>query len=306
MNYRPEGCIYDSPRNQRYISSREGLSEAMNSGIILEARVRLCTSSHDLIIDLPCAKGIIPRKEGAIGVKEGNTRDIALISRVNRIVCFKITELILGENDELTAILSRREAQLECVNNYISALSAGDIIEARVTHLEKFGSFVDIGCGIPSLIPIDTMSVSRISHPSDRFTAGQLIKAVVTGRENGRIFLSHKELLGTWEENAACFATGETVPGIVRSIEEYGIFVELAPNLAGLAEPREGVKAGQSVSVYIKAILPDKMKIKLIIVDICCDKSDPMPFRYFKESGKLDVWKYSTETSGKDIKTVFA
>ena len=91
-----------------------------------------------------------------------------------------------------------------------------------------------------------------------------------------------------------------------RLVAEYGIFVELAPNLAGLAEPREGVKAGQSVSVYIKAILPDKMKIKLIIVDICCDKSDPMPFRYFKESGKLDVWKYSTETSGKDIKTVFA
>jgi small subunit ribosomal protein S1 len=197
MDHRPEGCIFESITNQRLISTYEGLAEAMEKGIILEAKAVLCTSSHDLIVDLPCAKGIIPREEGAIGVKEGNTRDIALISRVNKIVCFKVKELALGNDDELIAVLSRKDAQLQCIDKYISKLSPGDIIEARVTHLEQFGSFVDIGCGVPSLIPIDVMSVSRISHPSDRFTAGQLIKAVVTKNENGRIFLSHKELLGT-------------------------------------------------------------------------------------------------------------
>ncbi|MGL0910084.1 hypothetical protein ACSTB0_13670, partial [Faecalibacterium wellingii] len=44
-------------------------------------------------------------------------------------------------------------------------------------------------------------------------------------------------LLGTWEENAAGFTVGETVVGIVRSVEEYGTFIEIAPNLAGLAHP---------------------------------------------------------------------
>lgn len=305
MEFRPEGCLYDSPSNQRYISSAEGLAEAMEKGIILEAKAILCTGSHDLIVELPCARGIIPREEGAIGIAEGKTRDIALISRVNKIVCFKVTELELTENGELEAKLSRKAAQKECEKNFVSKLESGDIIDARISHMEKFGSFVDIGCGIPSLVPIDTMSVSRISHPTDRFRAGQLIKVVVKSVENGRIFLTHKELLGTWEENAEKFKAGETVPGVVRSIENYGVFVELTPNLAGLAESKEGISVGQSVSVYIKAIIPEKMKVKLIIVDICGEYAPPKEIEYFINSDHIDHWKYSTENSDKNISTSF-
>lgn len=62
---------------------------------------------------------------------------------------------------------------------------------------------------------------------------------------NGRVALSHKELLGSWEENAALFSPGETVAGVIRSSESYGVFIELTPNLAGLAEPRDDVFPGQ-------------------------------------------------------------
>lgn len=68
------------------------------------------------------------------------------------------------------------------------------------------------------------------------------IFGAVSSLEDGRICLSQRELLGTWEENASLFEQGETVAGIVRSVEDYGIFVELTPNLAGLAEFREGVR----------------------------------------------------------------
>ena len=63
----------------------------------------------------------------------------------------------------------------------------------------------------------------------------------------GRFVLTIRELLGTWAENAARFTVGETVVGIVRSVEEYGTFVEIAPNLAGLAESRGGRIATASV-----------------------------------------------------------
>ena len=305
MNYKPEGSIFNTATNQKYISSSQGLSEALEKNIILEAKAVLCTSSHDIIVDLPCAKGIITRESGALGIKEGFTRDIALISRVNKIVCFKIISLELDKNGELIAHLSRRIAQQECFDNFISELRSGDIIDAKVTHFEQFGAFVDIGCGIPSLLPIDMMSVSRISHPSDRFTIGQSIKVAVKSNENGRILLTHKELLGTWKENADRFKSSETVPGIVRSIEDYGIFVELSPNLAGLAEPKEGISVGQSVSVYIKAILPDKMKVKLIIVDVCAEKAEISDIRYFIDSDHIESWKYSTANSVKNISTEF-
>ena len=305
MNYRPEGCLYKTPVNQRLISSAEGLTEAMNCGTIIEARVSVCTSSHDLIIDLPCAKGVISREDGALGISEGKTRDIALISRVNKIVCFKVRELNYGSDGSLTAKLSRREAQEECQRNYIEKLRAGDIIEAKVTHLEQFGSFVDIGCGIPSLIPIDTISVSRISHPSDRMRVGQMIYAAVKSNESARICLTHKELLGTWEENAADYAVGETVSGIVRSVESYGIFVELTPNLAGLAEARDGITAGMHVSVYIKAIILEKMKVKLVIVDSCDSHDEVLDFKYRLRESHINKWRYSPEQSDKVIESIF-
>ena len=305
MNYRPEGCLYKTPVNQRLISSAEGLTEAMNCGTIIEARVSVCTSSHDLIIDLPCAKGVISREDGALGIPEGKTRDIALISRVNKIVCFKVRELNYGSDGSLTAKLSRREAQEECQRNYIEKLRAGDIIEAKVTHLEQFGSFVDIGCGIPSLIPIDTISVSRISHPSDRMRVGQMIYAAVKSNESSRICLTHKELLGTWEENAADYEVGETVSGIVRSVESYGIFVELTPNLAGLAEARDGITAGMHVSVYIKAIIPEKMKVKLVIVDSCDSLDEVLDFKYRFRESHINKWHYSPERSDKVIESIF-
>ncbi len=305
MNYNPEGCLFRTAENQKYISSPEGLAEAMEKGIILEARASVCTGEHDLIIDLPCAKGIIKREEGAVGIAEGKTRDIAIISRVNKIVCFKVMKLSSDSNGKLTAYLSRKSAQEECISEYINSLSSGDIIDAKVTHLEQFGAFVDIGCGLPSLIPIDAISVSRISHPSDRFTAGQFIKAIVTSNDNARICLTHKELLGNWEENVSLFRAGETVAGIVRSVEDYGIFVELAPNLAGLAELRDGVYAGLGVSVYIKAIIPEKMKIKLIIVDTCPDSEPNKDFEYCFSGEHMDKWVYTPENSDKLIQTVF-
>ncbi len=303
--YRPEGCLFKTVSNQNAISSAGGLREAMEKGIILEARAAVCDNSHNLIADLPCGRGIIPRKEGAVGIDDGTTRDIALISRVNKTVCFKVLSVSELPDGSVSAVLSRKAAQEECIENYVSRLNPGDIIGAKVTHLEQFGCFVDIACGLPSLIPIDMISVSRIAHPSDRFAVGDEIKAVVKSCDGARVCLTHKELLGTWEENAEGFRAGETVSGVVRSVEEYGIFVELAPNLAGLAEPKEGIFPGQSISVYIKAIIPEKMKIKLIIVDVCDETEADRRNNYFIGSGHLERWEYAPECSKKSIGTYF-
>lgn len=305
--YLPEGELLYKPENTAHIASMSALEETMRQGITAEAVCILCDSQHNLIVDLGFIKGIIPRDEGALGIKEGITRDIALISRVNKPVCFKVLQFCETEGRRPAAILSRRAAQEECKNIYLASLKCGDVIPARITHMEQFGAFVDIGCGLPSLIPIDMISVSRISHPSDRFVVGQNIKAAVRSIENGKITLSHKELLGTWEENSEKYSIGETVTGIVRSVEQYGIFVELTPNLAGLAELKEGIQPGNTVSVYIKAIIPEKMKIKLIIVDSFQSPSKkPEPFKYMIEKEHIDRWVYSTEGCDKIISTDFS
>lgn len=298
--------MFSSIKNRKMLSSPASLAEAAAKGEILEAKAILCDYDHNLVVDLGCMKGIIPRAEGAIGIAEGKVRDIALISRVGKSVSFVVETVKTGEDGKLYALLSRKKAQEMCTKEYLSRLTPGDVIDARVTHLENFGAFCDIGCGIVALLPIDAISVSRISHPRDRFTPGDDIKAVVRGMdEEGRVSLSHKELLGTWEENAAKFSLGETVSGIVRSVEDYGVFIELAPNLAGLAEVYPGAKAGQSAGAYIKNMLPDKMKVKLIIIDAFDAEPSKRPIEYFYSGDHMDRWKYSPDSCDRNIETVF-
>ncbi len=303
--YLPEGNLISTQENQNIIHSPQLLYEAQIEQTILEAKAYMCDSNHNLIVDLGSIKGIIPREEGAIGIREGTVRDIAVISRVNRPVCFVVKGFDTNEKGEKYAILSRELAQRRCLDSYISKLRCGDVVDARITHLENFGAFADIGCGIVALMPIDTISVSRIEHPRERFTVGMDIRAIIKSIENGRISLSHKELLGTWVENASKFSAGETVSGIIRSVENYGAFVELSPNLAGLAECKEGVKAGQQASVYIKSIIPEKMKIKLIIIDTFDYKYNPQKPEYYFNGNHIDKFIYSPDNCPKYVETVF-
>ena len=305
--YWPEGTLLETEENAYYLQNVETLRCAMRIGQILEGRALLCDYNHNLIVDLGCCRGVIPREEGALGIREQTVRDIAIISRVNKPVAFLVTAVEYDESGALRPVLSRRAAQLRCRTEYIERLTPGEIIPARVTHLENFGCFVDIGCGLPSLISIDQISVSRISHPRDRFAVGESIYAAVTEVEpEGRVQLTHKELLGTWAENAALFLPGETVAGVIRSVEDYGVFVELTPNLAGLAEPCEGVRPGQHAGVYIKSILPEKMKIKLIIVDAFDAPYAPQPVQYFLTEGHMERWRYSPPECARVVETVFA
>ena len=304
--YNPEGWGIDTPENRAATQSISAVNDACRDGRILEGRALVCDSSHNLLVDLGCMKGIIPREEGALGIREGTTRDIAIISRVNRPVCFLVTGFEKKADGSITAVLSRRAAQEKCMQEHISKLVPGDVINARVTHLENFGAFADVGCGIVALLPIDAISVSRIDHPRERFSVGMDIRAVVKSIESRRITLSHKELLGTWEENVALFSAGETVAGIVRSVEPYGIFVELSPNLAGLAETKEDVFPGQQASVYIKSILPARMKVKLVIIDTFDFSYRPAAPKYFFEGSHMDRFVYSPPGSEKEIVTDFA
>lgn len=301
----PEGRRLHTAENQAALRSADSMQAAMERSEILEARAALCDRGHNLIVELPAMRGVIPREEGALGIREGTVRDIAVISRVGRAVAFVITDIFTDEEGRRTALLSRAEAQRRCVEGYIDSLCVGDVIPARITHMEPFGAFCDIGCGVVALMPIDTISVSRIEHPDERFAVGMDICAVIKSKVGARITLSHKELLGTWEENAARFSVGDTVTGVIRSIENYGAFVELAPNLAGLAELKDNLSVGDTAAVYIKSILPQKMKIKLIIIDSFTDRVPLTPPDYFITGGHIDSFVYSPPASEKLIRTDF-
>ncbi len=313
-HFHPEGMLLATSRNQELLASVAGLERAWREGAILEAPALLCDARMRLHVDLGCMRGYIEREE-AVWCREGEQiKDIAVLTRVGKPVCFKVIGFSV-ENGERVARLSRKAAQEDCAAYLFEYLRAGDILPAKVTHLEPYGAFLDIGCGISSLLSIDCISVSRIAHPKDRLTPGMNIFVAIKSVDKTlmRVFATLKELLGTWEQNAARFRAGETVTGRVRSVESYGVFVELAPNLAGLAELRAGgepvqTSVGDLAAVFIKSILPERMKVKLVIIDSYPSPAPPALPEYFIDpisTDHLDYWEYSPTHCGKLIETVF-
>ena len=198
--YLPEGSYFATPENKEYLATPQGLERAMHLGAIVEGIVTLCDSRMRLHVDLHCAEGIIEPEE-ALFCRAGEERkDIALITRVGKPVAFYILALE-SRDGVLIARLSRRAVQERCMERALSTLRPGDILSSRVTHMEPFGAFLDIGCGISSLLSGDCISVSRISHPRDRLRCGMELPVVVKSidRASGRIYVSLRELLGTWE-----------------------------------------------------------------------------------------------------------
>lgn len=284
--YRPEGMYGGIP-------DRETILKSMDTGQILQAMCVKCDEFHDLHLDLGPMRGIIPREEAALGIAESRVREIAILSRVGKPVCFQVLS-VSGD----TVVCSRRAAQLEARSYFLSALRPGDIIPARVQNPTNFGAFCDIGCGFTSLMRIDRCCISRLSSAAQLYRPGQEIRAAILAADDreGQILLTGRELLGTWEENAEHFRQGQTVTGTVRSVMPYGAFVELTPNLSGLAEPVQNIQEGDAVSVYIRAILPEKHKIKLNILEKLPAPLPLQPPEFYITSGHINSWEYFPES----------
>ena len=283
------------------------LKEAAERHQILEAVAQRCGPDHTLHFSLDGIAGEMPRSQAVAPWVSGAGREIAVLSRVGRPTCFTVTAIRADAKGAPVALLSRREAQDQAMDHFLSHLEPGMVLGCRVTRLERFGVFLDVGCGIAAMLPIERISVSRISHPAQRFREGQKILAAVYAidREARRLTMTHRELLGTWMENASRFCPGETVRGVVRGIQPYGSFIELTPNLSGLAENRQDLAEGDAVSVFIKSIRPESMKLKLQVVERLGPAAGPETPVYQVTDGRLERWVYSPPGCVKTVETVF-
>lgn len=235
---------------------------------ILQGIVKNCDKDYNLHVELKNGMhGIIPRQEiEAINVDEkGFPKENLCIGKVHKYVQFKLKE---KDGDKL--IFSRKDVQHEVLNSVKTDLKVGDNIKGIVKNITPYGAFIDIGGGVVGLAYIEDLSVARIKTPYERLKIGQNVNIVVKSinRETGKISLSYKDTLGTWEENAKRFSVGMNTKGIIRETEKNknGIFIELTPNLVGMAEYKEGLKYGEKVDLYIKKIDYDKKKVKVVLL----------------------------------------
>lgn len=306
--YKPEGFGLNNYSMQPKYTIAE-LEKAIKTNETLSGYVTKCDQELGLVVKLgESIQGYIPFCELEYSPYNETSKSIAAISKVGKVVNFKVVSC---EGVEYGAdfLLSRKQSMKEAYDNFISNLKTGDIVDARITHVESYGAFCDIACGLTYLLPIENFCVTRVGNAKEALQDTKAIKVVILGRnKNGKIVLTHKELLGTWDEEVKDFEAGNVVAGTVRSVEDYGVFVEITPNLSGLAEPTDKVKPGDRVNVLIKSIIPEKMKIKLSILELDNKKFENDPrinVEYRFKGNHIDYWKYSSEKSDKIIETKF-
>ena len=287
--------------------SRELIQKAIEKDLILESRVLSCDDKLTLKLELgKNIYGYIPFEELEFTPNNSKVKDVAAISKVGRHVKFKVLRFETN-GDEVTVHCSRRAAQEDCYNNFISKKIPGDIIDARIVRVENYGVFCDIGCGYIALLPTNNISVTHVVNPKEFLDGVSRLKVIIQNIDSdGKVQLSHKELLGTWEEEASKFSKGEIICGKVLSVEEYGIFIRLSQNLSGLAAipDKLEVSTGDMVSIRINNIVKDSLKIKLTIINKLENCKETNKFCYYKTDGNISEWTYYSNGS-KIMKTSF-
>ena len=264
LKFKPEGW-----NNEISKINFADLNKCIENNEIMQGLVKRCDKNYNLYVNLENGlTGIMPREEiEAINLQENNLpKENICIGKVHKFVQFKIKEI---KNDN-TVIISRKDVQKEALDWVKNDLAVGQKVQGIVKSIKPYGAFIEIGGGVVGLAHIEDLSIARIKSPYERLKIGQKVEVVIKSidKQKGKVILSYKEILGTWEENAKKFQQGMRTYGIIRETEKNknGIFIELNPNLVGMAEYQEGLEYGEKVDVYIKKIDEEKKKIKLSIL----------------------------------------
>lgn len=214
-------------------------------------------------------KAIIPREEASSVVGEdGFVEEKFITNKKGKVIPVCIKEIIEVGEEGLRLVMSKRLLELKVRRWMYMNLKPGVKLKGVVVGLKDYAAFVDVGGGVAGILKLQDMSDTLLTNAADMFKVGQKIDVVVKkyDRDTGRIELSYKELLGSFEQNVKGFKEGDIVEGTVRNRIKTGVFVELKPNVVGIAEHVNGIEYGQEVLVSIKKINLEKKKIKLIII----------------------------------------
>ncbi|NRO71714.1 30S ribosomal protein S1 [Lactobacillus helveticus] len=198
---------------------------------------------------------------------------------IGKTMKLKITEIDPNKN---RLILSHKdlieEEREEAFDKVASQLVVGDVIEGKVSRLTNFGGFIDVG-GVDGLVHISEISYKHVDKPSDVLKAGQDVKVKVIGIDDDRhrISLSIKQTEPSpFEQATADLNEGDVFEGEVKSLTNFGAFVEVADGIQGLVhvseisnkhvdKPSDVLKVGQDVKVKVLNIDPSDRRISLSI-----------------------------------------
>ena len=163
-----------------------------------------------------------------------------ILEKLKSYVGSKMKVIVLDANEaDEKLIVSEKAVWEDQQKNVLSQFKVGNTVEGEVTALADFGAFIKFGA-LEGLVHISEIAWQRIDHPRDLLKIGQQVKAEIIGIEGSKIFLSMKKLIrDPWQNVSERYKVGDTVEGTVLKVNPFGFFVELDPEIHGLAHVSE-------------------------------------------------------------------
>lgn len=257
----------------------DNLAELTKEGKIVEVSI-IDANKGGLMVKVGQISGFLPvsqlSPEYYPRVPGGDKNRILerLRSYAGKIFSVKIIDVNEGENK---LIVSEKAAWEEKQHGVITKYKVGDTILGKVTAVTDFGVFVEFGEHLEGLVHISELAWQRIDNPQDIVKVGQEIKAEIISIEGSKIFLSSKKLTkDPWENITEKYKVGQIVNGKVLKINPFGLFIELDPDIHGLAhiselsdkpvtEISKIAKVGDALDFKILSIEPANHRLGLSI-----------------------------------------
>lgn len=253
------------------------IKELYTSGTIVTVRV-LEANKGGLITRLEGLSGFLPvsqlSPENYPRVQGGEKNRI--LEKLKELVGKEMEVKTIDVNEEEGKFIVSEKAVWETKQeSVISKYKVGDLVEGAVTAVTDFGAFVKFDANLEGLVHISEIAWQRIDHPRDVLKVGDRVRAEIINLEGSKIFLSMKKLVDDpWMHVGEKYKENQWVKGRVLKINPFGLFVELDPDIHGLAhiselaekpvkDVNEIARIGDEFDFRIVSIDPDNHRLGL-------------------------------------------
>jgi small subunit ribosomal protein S1 len=249
--------------------SWERIRELYTQGVVLQAKI-LDANKGGLITRVEGVPAFVPVSQLSPNhyprVAGGEKNKI--LEKLKTLVGETVDVKILDVNEEEEKVVVSEKAVWETKQEAVIAkYKVGSSVEGDVTAVTDFGAFVRFDDNLEGLVHISEIAWQRIDHPRDVLKVGDHVRAEIINIEGSKIFLSMKKLVDDpWKSVASKYNVGQWVKGRVLKINPFGLFVELDPDIHGLAHVSElGAKPVKDVNEVAR--IGDEFDFRIISID---------------------------------------
>jgi small subunit ribosomal protein S1 len=269
-------------------SLKEQTLKVLEEGVILEGTVKNITD-YGAFIDLGGIDGLLHITDMAWGRLQHPSEVLKVGDKVKVVV-------LKYDPERERVSLGMKQIMPDPWTKVAEAYPPGTRIKGKVVSVTDYGAFVEIEKGVEGLIHVSEMSWSkRAVHPSKVVNPNDMVEVQVLGVDeaNRRISLGLKQTeANPWEELGLKHPIGSQVKGKVKSITDFGVFVEIEPGIDGLVHisdlswtkkirhPSEVCKKGDELEATVLGIDVENERVSLGVKQLTTDPWNTVAERY--------------------------